>query len=129
MRKIFAFLTISLILILTACENDVSFDDYPVYDVTINNELNCVELNYNGIVYRPYGIFNNNSFRGNLIGVRSDRESDTDPYGKIYEVKGYDSNEWIADCSDGFMSGGDVLYKAVDITDIPEELQEFKEYD
>jgi len=97
---------------------------YPEYAVTENKELNVVELNHNGIVFRPYGIVPDNSLRGTQIGVR-----DGVPESKICEVKGYPSDEWIIEYLDVFMGGGDMLFKATGITDVPAELEQYKEYE
>jgi hypothetical protein len=97
---------------------------YPEYTVTDNKDLGVIELNYNGVVFCPYGVISDKSLRGNQIGVReNDQES------KICEVKGYPSNEWIIEYLDVFMGGGDMLLKATGITDIPSELEQYKEYD
>ncbi|HPK17214.1 MAG TPA: hypothetical protein PKW41_14565, partial [Clostridia bacterium] len=94
------------------------------YALTENKELNVVELNHNGIVFRPYGIVPDNSLRGTQIGVR-----DGVPESKICEVKGYPSDEWIIEYLDVFMGGGDMLFKATGITDVPAELEQYKEYE
>ena len=102
------------------------FDDdteYPLYAVSENNELGCIELIYNGVVFRPYGVFLNNSLKGGQIGVREDS-----PQSKIYEVKGYDSNEWIVEYHEVIM-GTNMVLKAVGVTEIPTELEIYKEYD
>ena len=99
-------------------------DEAIAYEVSENAELGCVELHREGIVYRPFGVFYDTSFRGALLGIREgDAES------KICEVKNYASTEWIAEYVDGFMGGGDMLYKAVGVTNIPEELESFQQYD
>ena len=99
-------------------------EEYVEYEVSENKELGCIELIRDGIVFRPYGIITDDGFRGNQIGVR---ENDTKSI--ICEVKGYSSEEWITEYLDVFMGGGDMLYKAVGVTEIPEELKQFRQYD
>lgn len=97
---------------------------YPEYAVTENKDLNVIELNYNGVIFRPYGNIPGNSLRGDQIGVREGV-----PESKICEVKGYPSDEWIIEYLDVFMGGGDMLYKAAGTTDIPSALEQYKEYE
>ena len=100
---------------------------YPEYTVKNNTGLGCVELVYEGITYRPYGIltfdFGFSKFMAKQIGIREDN-----PNCKIYELKGYDSREWIIDYLDVFM-GGSMLLKSIDVIDIPKELERYKAYD
>ena len=126
MKKILACFSLIIVLFisgLTGCKAEEQ-SSYPEYGVVDNSELGCVELYYDGVVYRPYGVFNNKDFRGKQIGVRED-----DPEIKICEVKGYESDEWILDYLDVFMSGGDMLFKAVGVVNIPPVLEQYKEYD
>ena len=97
---------------------------YPEYTITENKELNVIELNYDGVVFRPFGIIPDKSLRGNQIGIR-----ESVPQSKICEVKGYPSSEWIIEYLDVFMGGGDMLFKATGTTDIPSELKKYKEYE
>jgi hypothetical protein len=117
-------LTALVLLAFSGCKSE-GHADFPEYTVVDNVELGCVELHRDGIVYRPYGNFYNDGFNGEQIGVR---EGDSES--KICEVKGgYNSDEWIVECSDAFMEGGNMLFKAVTVTEIPAELAEFKSYD
>ena len=119
----FFLIIIFLISGLSGCKQSEQ-NDYPEYSVVDNKELGCAELHYDGIVYRPYGVFTNNDFKGKQIGVRED-----DPEVTICEVKGYESDEWILDHLDVFMSGGDMLFKAAGVVEIPPELAKYKQYD
>ena len=98
--------------------------DYPEYSASENTSLGCIELEYNGVIYRPFGVFNTRSFRGKQIGVRKG-----DPESRICEVKGYNPDEWITEYLDVFMGGGDMLFKAADANEIPAELEQYKIYD
>ena len=112
---------------LTSCKaNDQNEypTEYPEYSVVENTKLGCLELDYEGVVYRPYGVFNTSDYRGNQIGIR-----EGDPESKICEVVGYSSDEWITEYLDVPMSGGDMLFKSVDVTQIPAELEKYKQYD
>ena len=92
--------------------------------VTENTDLGCVELNYEGITYRPYGIIISSKLKGKQIGIRENT-----PDCKIYEVKGYDNHEWILDYLDVFMESSYTLFKSIEVTNIPNELAGYKEYD
>lgn len=114
---------IFIVLNLGACNFNTQ-TDYPKYKAVENAELNVIELYHENIIYRPYGIFTDNKYRGEQIGIRED-----EPQSKICKAKGYDSSEWIIEYLDVFMGGGDMLFKAIDVTKIPSEFEQFKEYD
>ena len=117
------FVCVCLTLGTTGCE-PASPEAYPEYAVMENKDLNVIELSYDGVVFRPYGIIPDTSLRGNQIGIREGV-----PESKICEVKGYPSDEWIIEYLDIFMGGGDMLYKATGTTDIPSVLEQYKEYE
>ena len=100
---------------------------YPEYTIRDNTGLGCIELVYEGITYRPYGILTLdsgfNKFLTKQIGIREDNSNS-----KIYELKGYDSREWIVDYLDVFL-GVSLLLKSIDVIDIPKELERYKAYD
>lgn len=115
-------ITITTILNITGCTPNKQVE-YPAFSVVDNNELGCVELNHDGIIYRPFGVLDS-KLRGTQIGVR-----ENEPDSKICEVKGYDSAEWIVEYLDVIMGGGDMIFKAVGVTEIPKELEVCREYD
>ncbi len=129
--KFIFFSLIILQLTLTGCSNSNSQTKYPEYLETANSELGCVELNYDSVTYRPFGVFGGggtltfSEFIGNQIGIR---KMETPPPIKIYEIKGYNSKEWIVDYDDVLM-GGNMIFKAVGVTDIPPQLAKYKQYD
>ena len=86
--------------VLVGCASVVQ-ETYPEFMVTENKELGVVELNHDGLIYRPYGVIPDKSRRGNQIGIRED-----DPQSKLCEVKGYPSGEWLVEYLDVFMGGG-----------------------
>lgn len=118
---IFAMLT-TITFVMTACKEEPQKAALP-FIAADNDELGCVELSRDGIIYRPYGVVGDKSMRGDKIGVRGGDSS------SIFEVKGYDSSEWVLESDSGFMSAGDMLYKAVGIQEIPAKLKKYKEYD
>ena len=84
------FSTILVSLFLSCKPNENK--EYPEYLISVNNDLNCVELTYNGVTYRPFGVFTDNKLKGNQIGVRENSKNS-----KIYEITGYSPNEWIVE--------------------------------
>ena len=121
---LFVCMGLVLLLCLVGCGLD-NHTEYPEIAVSTNNELGCVELIHDGTTYRPYGVVGSFfSLRGEQIGIRKD-----EPNSKICEVKGYQSSEWLIDYLDVFMGGGDMLFKAVGVTEIPVKLEQYKEYD
>lgn len=122
-RSVFTFVCVFLVFGMAGCK-PASPEDYPEYAVTENKDLGAVELNYGGVVFRPYGIVPDTSLRGEQIGVREGV-----PESKICAVKGCPSDEWIIEYLDVFMGGGDMLYKAAGTSDAPPELERYKEYE
>lgn len=110
----------ALVLMFVSCASAT----YPEYTVTEKKELNVVELNHDGIVFRPYGVIPDKSLRGKQIGIR-----EGDPQSKICEVKGHPSSEWVIEYLDVFMGGGDMLFKSTGTTDIPTDLEQYQEYE
>ena len=116
---IFSAILVSVFLSCKPHENK----EYPEYLVSVNYDLNCVELTYNGVIYRPFGVLTDNKLKGIQIGVRENSINS-----KIYEITGYSSNEWIVEYLEVLM-GTNMILKAVNVNNIPQELVKFKEYD
>ena len=124
MKRVVVILLVFIgLFCLSSCSSNKQID-YPEYSVVENTELGCVELHYENTIYRPYGGFSTNDFRGKQIGIR-EGVSDS----KICEVKGYESDKWIIEYLDVIMGGGDMLFKATSVTEIPNELERYKRYD
>jgi hypothetical protein len=113
---------IALVSNLTGC-TPKNQKTYPDYSETVNEELGCAELTYDGVTYRPFGVLINTKLRGTQIGIR-----ENNPDLKIHEIKGYSSSEWIIEHHTVLM-GGISIWKAVGVTDIPSELEQHRQYD
>ena len=114
---------IVFIVSLSGCDSNTRIE-YPTIPVSENTELGCIELIVDGITFRPYGTIGHNKLRGEQIGIREDADN-----GIICEVKGYETTDWLIDYLDVFMGGGDTLYKAVGVTEIPADLEQYQMYD
>ncbi|MGI6562995.1 MAG: hypothetical protein ACOX3Q_10585 [Clostridia bacterium] len=73
------------------------------------------KLKYGNTVYVFYGALPKASLKGKQIGIIGG-----DKKHKVFEVKGYSSDEWIIEYYDVIMSVYS-LYKAESVTDIPED--------
>jgi len=126
-KKILISFLVSIIVFLCFISCKTKNIKYPEYKVIDNTGLGCIELVYEDITYRPYGILTLdsgfNKFMAKQIGIREDNSNS-----KIYELKGYDSREWIVDYLDVFM-GSSLLLKSIDVINIPKELERYKAYD
>ena len=127
MRKIKSLGATLLVMIalasnLTGCTTE-NQKTYPDFLETVNEELGCAELTYDGVTYRPFGVLTSTKLRGAQIGIREDSSNI-----KIHEVKGYSSSEWIIEHHTVLM-GGIMILKAAGVTDIPMELEQHKQYD
>jgi len=69
------------------------------------------------ITYSFYSALPKDSLRGKQIGIVNGDEKH-----KVFEVKGYSSDEWIIEYYDVIMSVYN-LYKADTVTEIPDELK------
>jgi len=120
----FLLIIIFFLCFISCKTKNIKYSEYKVRD---NIELGCIELVYEGITYRPYGILTLgsrfNKYLSKQIGIREDNYNN-----KIYELIGYDSREWIVDYHDVFM-GSSLLLKSIDVIDIPKELERYKAYD
>ncbi|MDR1002019.1 MAG: hypothetical protein LBL82_01940 [Oscillospiraceae bacterium] len=128
--KKFLCIAIALMILtasLSSCDGSSDSTVYPKFTSASNEELGCVELHYNGVTYRPFGSFSssadNRKYKGEQIGVREETEDS-----KIYAINGFSSEEWIVDYLEVIM-GGSMIFKAVGVTEIPPELEQFKYYD
>lgn len=89
-------------------------------------------ISYDGVTYRPFGVFGEDGlfafdkFIGNQIGIRVTGKDDHPT--KIYDIKGYNPKEWIVEYNDILM-GGNMIFKAVGVADIPKGFEKYKEYD
>jgi len=124
-NKAFIFL-LTLVLIIPTLSSCSSQKEAPAvpYVAQENSELGCMELSYDGKIFRPYGVIGSSSLRDSKIGVSGGEDGEG-----VYSVKNHDSTQWILAGDDVFMSGGDMLYKEVSVTEIPEDLKQYKQYD
>jgi len=91
------------------------------YEVVSNDEYDCMEIHYEGIIYRPFGVESIHNIDGMEIGITSDGH-------KIYAVKGQSPREWILSYYETFMDGGSgFIYKAVGAK-IPEDMEMHQMY-
>lgn len=84
------------------------------YAVMIDNR-EYVIISWDGRQYVPYCAISK-SARGKQIGIVYGEENE-----KIYEYKGYPTEEWIINALD--MDGGAMLYREVSVTEIPAGLE------
>jgi hypothetical protein len=111
MKKLSLLLSvIALIVFFTSCAAK-EYDSY--------NELDDgSRLQRGDIVYSFYGALPEDSPIGNQIGI-----IDGDEKHKVFEVKGFSSDQWIIEYYDVIMSVYDV-YKADSVKEIPDELKQ-----
>ena len=70
---------------------------------------------WGGKTYVPYGALAGYGERGKQIGI-----VDGDKDNRVYELKGYSVDEWIVNA---FPYDAAMLYKEIDVTDIPDGWQ------
>lgn len=100
---------ILLMALFTSCTNK-EYENF--------QELNSgSKLQRGSVIYTFYSALPKDSLRGKQIGI-----VDGDKKHKVFEVKGFSSDEWIIEYYDVIMSVYN-LYKADTVTEIPEELK------
>ncbi len=110
MKRLSLFLVfIALMTLFTSCTTN-EYDSFQ----ELNNGSS---LQRGSITYSFYSALPRDSLRGKQIGI-----VDGDKKHKVYEVKGFSSNEWVIEYYDVIMSVYSV-YKADTVTEIPSELQ------
>ncbi len=110
MKKLSLLLTIiALIISFTSC----NAKDYESYQELNNGS----SLQRGSINYSFYSALPTDSLRGKQIGI-----IDGDKKHKVFEVKGFSSDEWIIEYYDVIMSVYSV-YKADTVNEIPEEFR------
>jgi hypothetical protein len=100
---------IALLALFTSCAAKV-YENYQELD-------NGSRLRHGSVTYSFYGALPDDSLRGGQIGI-----VDNDEKHKVFEVKGFSSDEWIIEYYDVIMSVYTV-YKADTVTEIPDELK------
>lgn len=109
------FLALVMLIVLTAslCACSKQNSDLVVMSYEIGDEH--VSIIYEDKTYVPYGALSAYADRGKQIGYIDGNEND-----KIYEVKGYSMDEWIATA---LPSDPAMLYREINVTDIPNNWQ------
>jgi len=109
MKKLFLLLVIISFMTLFSSCNDKEYENF--------QELNSgLKLQRGSIIYTFYSALPEDSLIGKQIGI-----VDGDKKHKVFEVKGFSSDEWIIEYYDVIMSVYN-LYKADTVTEIPDEL-------
>lgn len=109
-RAIALILCVASLLALCACGKANSSNRQTIDDSSV--------IVWEGRTYVPYcSVFKNTSC-GNQIGI-----VDGDKNNKLYEYKGYSTEEWIVNAYDSKIMDGAVLYKEINVTEIPEEIE------
>jgi hypothetical protein len=135
-------LIVSLILIMSLCvlaSCNPFKDRRPYPDPLPESLLHFTELGdkerwlslkkLDELTFAPFGTLSNEGMKrllGEPIGI-----VDTEGYEEIilFSVNGYSEKEWLIEVLNVFMSGGYGLLKEDGVTQIPDELKEFEEYD
>ena len=107
-----------LYLLLASIALMTFFASYTVKEYDSFQELNNgSRLQRGSIIYSFYSALPSDSLRGKKIGiVNGDKKH------KVFEIKGFSSDEWVIEYYDVIMSVYSV-YKADTVTEIPDELK------
>ena len=109
MKKILLFAILAFMAILSSC----AAKDYENYQELDNG----ARLQKGNVAYSFYSALPRDSLRGKQIGI-----VDGDKKHKVFEVKGFSSDEWIIEYYDVIMSVYSI-YKADTVDEIPDELK------
>ena len=112
MKKILAVLfVIALTASLCACSKQTA----DLADMTSGTNDEVATIEWGDKIYVPYGPLASYGDRGKQIGIVDD-----DKDYKVYECKGYSTDEWIVTA---FPYDAAMLYREINVTDIPEGWQ------
>lgn len=115
-RMIFMLLMIiALTVSFCACSGQDSSED--LADMTTVSGDGYVAISWNNNLYVPYCAISNSDL-GKQIGI-----VDGDNDDKVYEYNGYSANEWIINIYESGLMDGAMLYREINVTDIPDGLQ------
>ncbi len=110
MKRIFSIFMI-FVLAISLC----SCSEQDLADMTTSVTDDYAAIVWGDKTYVPYGALSAYCDRGKQIGI-----VDGDENHKVYECKGYSSDEWIAAA---FAHDASMLLREIDVTDIPEGWQ------
>ena len=113
MKKIRAWVfAVLMAVVLCACGEE---QEQELADISTVEGEGYVAIIWEERTYVPFCVVSKNDC-GALIGYRDGDTSD-----RVCEYKDYPSNEWIANYLT--VDGGAMLYKEINVTDIPDGLQ------
>ncbi len=105
-KTVNALLLVCIIMSATSCTSN--YENMETFD-------NGRCLKWGDITYTYYSVLPDYSLIGKQIGI-----TDGDKDGRIYEVKGYDTSEWLIDYYNTEMPIASLM-KADNVTNIPEK--------
>jgi hypothetical protein len=115
MKKVLlVFLTVSMILSICACSKQEVAD---MANLTTEDKDGYVAITWDERTYVPYTAISKKDC-GKQIGIIDNDEND-----KVYEYKDYSSEMWIAEMYISGEMDAPMLFREVDVTDIPEGLE------
>jgi hypothetical protein len=115
MKKVLLmFLTIMMILSICACSKQEVAD---MANMTTEDKDGYVAIIWDERTYVPYTAISKSDC-GKQIGIIDD-----DEYDKVYEYKGYSSDMWIAEIYISGEMDSPMLFREINVTDIPEGLE------
>lgn len=116
MKKIkFLLIVISGILLLSACSNNKSNGGLADYGDGQTDKY--MYITYGDKIFIPFSAVDNSEM-GEQIGIVNGDERD-----KIYEFKGYSSDEWIIELYDSGEMDVAMLFREENVTDFPEGIE------
>lgn len=136
-KKVIVLSFVCYLLCLVGCGEKIKFvlpDNAIEYTVRNNEELDCLELLYDGKIYRPYCAAEV-SHVDCIIGYYEEIHSENDKYMHyVFNLKGESSDEWLVEACD---EGADYLnscnigfvWKEVNVTNIPKGIEKETEYE
>ena len=113
MRRTFSIFMI-VVLAISLCSCSKSKQE-PLADMTTSTTDDYEAIVWGDKTYVPYGALSAYGDRGHQIGIVDGVENH-----KVYECKGYSSDEWIVAA---LPHDAAMLYREIDVTDIPNDWQ------
>jgi hypothetical protein len=114
MKKVLLMFVTVIMLSICACSKQEVTD---MANMTTEDNDDYVSIVWDGKTYVPYTAISKKDC-GKQIGIIDNDEND-----KVYEYKGYSSDMWIAEMYISGEMDSPMLFREINVTDIPEGLE------
>ena len=114
-KRLLTILLMVFVLMITGCGNSNSVEE--LADMTTSSEDGYTAIVWGENTYVPYCAIQRNECGKQIGFVDGDKDN------RVYEYDGYSTDEWIISIYVSGLMDGAMLYREINVTDIPDGLQ------